>query len=87
MVEYALDPVSEKLADIEIVPASRPAHTGSSPTFRRGYFDLSIAREIAPYDKTGGRLLVKAIKFYFFGGKNLTRSRCEQFFDDVENFD
>lgn len=40
------------------------------------------------YDKSGGRLLIRDVKVYLFGGVNarLTAQRCEAFFDDDANF-
>ena len=88
-VEYVIHPGVGKLGDVKVVPASQSAHQGSSPTHRADHFDLSVPRRIAPYDKTGGKFVIGAIKHYVFGKKNarLTRQRCEQFFDDLSNFD
>jgi len=89
VAEYAIHPPTKKFADMEILPASRPKHVGSTPTFRSDYIDMSIPREIAPYDKFGCKLLISNIKYYLFGSKNykMTKERSEAFFNDDSNFD
>ena len=87
-VEYVIHSGVNKLSSVEVVPPGRPPHLGSSPTIRRDEFDLSVARGIAKYDKFGGKVLVKAIKHYWFGSESarLTRQRCEAFFADPDHF-
>lgn len=87
-VEYTIHPQAGKLADVSVVPANRPPHDGSSPTYISDVFDLSMARQIAPYDKLGGTVIVRALKYHVFGKEHarLTRARCESFFDDDSNF-
>lgn len=88
VAEYGFHPTSCKFADLEIVPASQPHHTGSTLTYRKGVIDLGIAREQAAYDKLGSRLLVKGVKSYLFDDESyrMTKRRCEEFFDDDDNF-
>ncbi|MGO9118335.1 MAG: hypothetical protein ACLQPD_12110 [Desulfomonilaceae bacterium] len=88
VVEYTIHPSSGALAKAEIVPESRPPHMGASPTHCRDVIDLSVPRQIATYDKTGGKLLVKLIKEHILGGskKRLTKKICEEFFDNIANF-
>lgn len=78
-VEYAIQPVRGGLSGVEVVPASRPPHEGSTRTFRLGHFDLSVPYGISSYDKFGGRIMIRAIKFHVFGDSSyvLTRKRCE----------
>jgi len=87
-VEYTIHPGVGKLADVSVVPVRRPAHEGASSTYRTDHFDLSMPRKIAPYDKTGGKIILDAIKHHVFGNRNarLTRARCEAFFEDDSNF-
>jgi hypothetical protein len=85
-VEYAIQPNVGKLADVSVVSANTPRHDGSSATFLRDHLDLSMARQITPYDKLGGQIIARAVKFYAFGNARLTRQRCERFFDDDKNF-
>lgn len=87
-VEYVIHPSVGKLADVTVIPANHPRHEGASPTRRSDHFDMSMPRKIAPYDKTGGKIMLRAIKHYVFGGSGarLTQARCEEFFDDDGNF-
>jgi hypothetical protein len=77
-----------KFTGIEVVPVSRPAHQGYTRTLRLPVFNLAVPRRIHPYDKSGGRQLVKTLKFYLFGDSNcrLTKQLCEEFFEDDSNF-
>ena len=88
VAEYAVHPNQGKFAGMELVPASRPPHKGSTPTFRSKVIDMSIPRRLAPYDKLGCRLLVRSIKFHVFGDEKarMTKERCEVFFDDTSRF-
>ena len=52
-VEYAIHPSTGKFANVSVVPASTPRHEGSSPTHVADVLDLSMARQISPYDKLG----------------------------------
>jgi len=86
--EYFIHPPTGKFATMHLVPESQPPHTGSSPAFRRQVIDLSIPRQIAPYDKLGAGNLVSQVKGILFGQKGrLTKRNCEEFFDNDDNFD
>jgi hypothetical protein len=86
--EYLVHPPTGKFGNMEIVPASRPLHQGSSPAFRKDVIDLSVPRNIAPYDKLGCRTLVSSAKYVLFGSTStrMTKERCEAFFDNPANF-
>jgi hypothetical protein len=73
---------------MEIVPASRPLHHGSSPAFRMDVIDLSVPRRIASYDKLGCKSLVTSAKYVLFGSTSarMTKERYEAFFDDLTHF-
>jgi len=88
VVEYVIHKPTGKFGTIELIPESRPHHQGSSPTFRSNVIDLSIPRQIASYDKFGGKVLISVLKLILFGnGKyNMTKRRCEEFFENDENF-
>lgn len=88
LAEYAVHAPTGKFANMEIVPASRPPHQGSSPTFRKDVIDLSVPRKIAPYDKLGCRNLISSVKRVLFGNASarMTAERCGAFFDDLTNF-
>jgi hypothetical protein len=89
VAEYGFSPVDGKFCDLEIVPISQPSHAGSTGTFRKKVIDLGIPREVAKYDKLGCRLLLKQVKAVLFGNESyqITKNRCERFFDNDENFD
>ena len=86
--EYFVHRPTGKFGDMEIVPASRPLHQGSSPAFRKDVIDLSVPRNIARYDKLGCRTLLSSAKHVLFGSRSarMTKERCETFFDDPKNF-
>jgi hypothetical protein len=60
---------------------------GSSPTMamKPSFYTPDAYRS---YDKTGGRLLVEAIKFRYFGDTSyrITDKRADEFFDNPANF-
>jgi hypothetical protein len=86
--EYLVHPPTGKFGNMEVVPASRPLHQGSSPAFRKNVIDLSVPRNIAPYDKLGCRTLVSSAKYVLFGSTSIrmTKERCDTFFDNAANF-
>ena len=88
VVEYMVHKPTRKLGNIRIVPESQPSHQGSSPTFRSEVINLSIPRQLAPYDKMGGKILIAILKPIILGNgnHNLTKRRCEEFFENDENF-
>jgi hypothetical protein len=88
VVEYVIDPTTGKFGDIELVPISRPPHRGSSQTFRTDKIDLSTPSRIKAYDKLGCKLMIRSVKFHLFGNENIrmTKGKCEEFFDDDNNF-
>ena len=77
-----------KYAGVHVVPVSQPAHNGYTRTFRLPVFNLAVPRIIHPYDKSGGKQMVKTLKFYLFGSSacRLTKRVCEEFFEDDANF-
>lgn len=79
--EYYLHQPTGKFAHMEIVPASRPQHEGSSVTFRKDMIDLSVPRQIAPCDKLGCKNLISSVKSVLFGSASarMTKERCEAF--------
>jgi len=89
VVEYLIHRPTKKFGLCDVVPADRELHVGSSPAFRGDCFDLSVPRQIARYDKSGCKTMVKSVKSYLFGSSKarMTKKRCEDFFDDEANFD
>lgn len=88
VAEYVIHSPTMKFGGVKLVERDRAKHVGSSPTFRLPCLDLGVVRDIAQYDKTGGKLLVKDLKHILFGTTKarLTRERCERFFDDDDKF-
>ncbi len=89
LVEYFIHPPTKKFGGFHIVPQTQAPHVGSSPAFRKTVIDLSFARSIKDYDKTGCKILVGDLKEHLFGSRSarMTKQRCEAFFDDDANFD
>jgi hypothetical protein len=87
VAEYVIHP-DGTFADLNIIPKSRPAHEGGSPTVRYTYIDLSFPRRLRGYDKLGCKMLVAALKGVYFGDTKarMTQQRCEKFFEDKKNF-
>jgi len=88
VIEYIIHQPTGRFGTIQLVPESRLDHEAASPTLRSDVIDLSIPRQIASYDKFGGKTLILALKHILFGnGKyNMTKRRCEEFFENDENF-
>jgi hypothetical protein len=88
VAEYYVHPPTGKFASMQILDANIPQHQGSSPTFRKDVIDLSMPRQIAPYDKLGCGNLITSAKHALFGSGSarMTRQRCEAFFNDLSNF-
>jgi hypothetical protein len=87
VADYFVHPPTGKFVRMDIVAADTPRHEGASPTIRKEVIDLSIPRQIAPYDKLGCGNLISNAKHALFGSsKRMTRQRCEAFFDDLSNF-
>lgn len=86
--EYVIHPGVGKFADLNIVPKDRPPHEGASPVIYKDRIDMAVVREIAQYDKKGGKMFIACLKSVLFGssGARLTRARCDEFFEDSKNF-
>lgn len=87
-VRYYIDRVTKKLGNVEVIDADQGAHHGSSSASDKEFFDLLFASKTSSYDKTGGKFVIKAIKYHVFGNSKarLTKSKVEDFFDDPTNF-
>jgi hypothetical protein len=88
IAEYLVHSPSGKFGDMQVVPATQPLHEASSRAFRKDVIDLSVPRNIAPYDKLGCWTLVSSAKYVLFGSASsrMTKERCEMFFDNPANF-
>jgi hypothetical protein len=86
VVEYTVQPKDGKFAVMECVPPHQPWHARS---IRDTCIDLGFPAVACPYDKTGGRLIVRAAKSILFGSSavRMTAGRAAAFFEDDGNFD
>jgi len=85
-VEYTVTPKDGTFAVMECVPPSQRLHARST---RRPWIDLRFPSAVCPYDKTGGRLLVRAAKSILFSSAavRMTAALAAAFFGDDNNFD
>jgi len=88
VAEYWIHRPTGKFDHMKLVPKVRFPHSGSSETLRKEIIDLSIPREIAPYDKFGGKNMLLSLKIHLFESRHIRFNRrfCEKFFDDLDNF-
>lgn len=63
------------------MPIVEPLHTITCDRI-----DLSFPRSMKTYDKLGNKMMIKSLKYHYFGGSNLTKERCENFFSNSQNF-
>lgn len=83
-VEYVVDKMG-LFATINLLPVG----TGYiGPYETKPVIDMGFPRQQKNYDKLGYKNLLKVMRGVLFGEKRtrLTRDRCEEFFDDPENF-
>jgi hypothetical protein len=50
------------------------------------FLDLAYVRHGNIHDIRDCRILIRDFRPLHFGGLNLTKRRCEEFFEDVDNF-
>jgi hypothetical protein len=74
------------LACVEIIPKARLDPYRSQ--YWADHIDLSMARQWKRYDKSGGQVLIKAVKRLYFkdGNVRLTDQRCRDFFANADHF-
>jgi len=84
VVEYVIDETTGKFGTIRLI--TQPEGPSSIDTSE--VIDLSFPRQLASYDKLGGQTLILALKRIFFGSTEykMTKKRCEEFFENDENF-
>jgi hypothetical protein len=72
----------------EIVDARQDWCKWSANTRVSDFIDLSLPHRLKPYDKKGGKRLIKGLKYQLYGRTNvrLTKRRCDEFFADPDNF-
>lgn len=87
-VEYLIHPPTGTFGKFEIVDSSTPLHKGGSPAFRTKNIDLTVVKSIKDYDKLGSGIMIDCLKIYYFGTSShkMTKKRCEDFLNNVSNF-
>lgn len=72
----------------EIIDENQPYYEGGRSIRGGNVIDLYYSYGSKKYDKLGGRLMIKSLKYWVFGDENikLTKAKCEAFFDDDSNF-
>jgi len=87
MAENIYDPMTGRYDRLEIVPETRKAHEGASPTLRREVIDMLLPRD-SNYNKAGFRGLLEPLSRYVLGKDltTLTKEDCEAFFENNANF-
>ncbi len=88
VAEYWIDCKTKKFNYTKLVEKDRPPHEGSSETFRKDVIDLSVPRQIVGYNKYGYGNMLISVKIHLFGDRHirLTKKRCEEFFENNDNF-
>ena len=88
VAEYIIDPVSDRFSELRLIPRPQVSHDGFSRSWLLDRIDMSIPRQIAEYDKTGCRILVREMKYYLFDNEScrMNARRCAEFFNDGSNF-
>ena len=75
---------------VQLVPESEPQHHGAGTVVRKRVIDMSMPWSMnGGYDKLGGQLMISGLKGIIFGDPSykMTKKRCEEFFNDHDNFD
>ena len=62
------------------------SHKHSALFERLPHLDLAYVRRGNVHDIRDGRLLIRDFRHLYFGGLNLTKRRCEEFFENQDNF-
>lgn len=86
IVQYVVNQPTDKFQDMHIIPEDAHRYQGA---IYKDVIDLSTMREFSNYDKSGGTQLIKGAKYFLFGDASarMTKSRCESFFDEPDNFE
>ncbi len=83
-VDYRYEDTGQFLG-FEFVKARNAPYLGKG-NIRSEWLDCSCIRHNRTYDKGGGGNLIRDVRQHYFDGRNLTRRRCDDFFDDDDNF-
>jgi hypothetical protein len=81
-VEYRRD-CDGRFLGIDIVKADSHTH---SLFVRLPYLDLAYVRRGNVHDTRDCRKVIRDFRHLYFDGLNLTKRRCEEFFEDEDNF-
>jgi hypothetical protein len=81
-VEYRVE--HNRVYGFDIVRAD--SFMNSKWSIRLPYLDLSLPRSYKTYDKRGYRNLMRDFRRLYFDDRNLTKNRCEAFFENDDNF-
>jgi hypothetical protein len=82
-IEYRRDR-DDRFLGIDIVQADSHVH---SPLFERlPHLDLAYVRRGNVHDTRDCRRVIRDFRRLYFDGLNLTKGRCEAFFEDENNF-
>ena len=86
VVRYLIHKPTRKFATIELIPESSLDYRG--PDLILNVIDLSVPRQISRYDKLGSKNIISGTKAILFKNPvcKMTKTRCEEFFDDDNNF-
>jgi len=82
-VEYRFDE-NDGFEGFSIVRVGSYMHAGSDFRHRERHLDLGCLRR--PFDKKGGKNLIRDFRSYYFDDQYLTKRRVEAFFNDDGNF-
>ena len=87
MAENIYNPMTGRYDRLEIVPETRKAHEGASPTLRQEVIDMLLPRD-SNYNKAGFQGLLEPLSKYVLGRdlSTLTKEDCESFFENNANF-
>ena len=78
-----------KFGTLQVVPSSELEH--GEPMLHvivKDVIDMEVPITISSYDKTGYKSLIGCLKLFLFEDRSrrMTKSRCEEFFEEDDNF-
>lgn len=89
-VHYRLSRVRrrDKFAGLSVIEKNLPNIPYPRSMIVLDVIDMYFPRGLCRYDKSGYKLMIRDIKFIYFGNRSyyMTRRRCEEFFDNDDNF-
>ncbi len=87
VVEYHMER-SGKFAGLKVLTKPLVSDGGGTSSYANRVIDLGASHDLANYDKSGAKLLVRDAKEILFGNASfkMTKDRAEAFFSDDRNF-